>query len=126
MSSFMNTPDATSSYSQSDIKQNKVMAVLAYLGFLVLVPILAAKESPYARFHASQGLNLFVSEVAFGIINVILTLIFSFIPLLNVVWLIIAWLIGIAFFVLMILGIVNAVQGKAKQLPIVGGFRILK
>jgi uncharacterized membrane protein len=126
MSSFMNTPDATSSYSQSDIEQNKVMAVLAYLGFLVLVPILAAKESPYARFHASQGLNLFVSEVAFGIINVILTLIFSFIPLLNVVWLIIAWLIGIAFFVLMILGIVNAVQGKAKQLPIVGSFRILK
>ena len=32
-------------YNQADIEQNKVMAVLAYFGILVLIPIFAAKES---------------------------------------------------------------------------------
>ena len=35
---------------QQDVEQNKVMAVLAYFGILVLIPILAAKESKFARF----------------------------------------------------------------------------
>lgn len=33
-----NTPDTTSEFDQNDIQSNKVMAVLAYLGILVLVP----------------------------------------------------------------------------------------
>ena len=32
------------------------MAILAYFGILVLIPILAAKDSKFARFHANQGL----------------------------------------------------------------------
>ena len=31
-------------YNQADIEQNKVMAVLAYFGILVLIPIFAATE----------------------------------------------------------------------------------
>ena len=34
-----NTPDTTSEFDQNDIQSNKVMAVLAYLGILVLVPL---------------------------------------------------------------------------------------
>jgi hypothetical protein len=38
-----------------DAQDNKIMAILAYLGLLFLVPFLAAKESPFARFHTNQG-----------------------------------------------------------------------
>ena len=33
----------------NDVQSNKVMAILAYFGILFLIPLLAAKESAYAR-----------------------------------------------------------------------------
>ena len=42
---------------------DKLMGVLAYLGILVLIPLLAAKDSKFAQFHAKQGLTLFIGEV---------------------------------------------------------------
>lgn len=56
MSNILNTPDTTASYSQQDIDQNKIMGILSYFGILVLIPIFAAKESPFARFHANRAL----------------------------------------------------------------------
>ena len=121
-----NTPDTTGEYDKNDIEQNKIMAVLAYFGILVLVPILAAKESKFARFHANQGLVLTIGGFAYGIISAIasaiamaISKIFFFIPLL-------LSLVSLAIFVLSIIGIVNAVQGKAKELPIIGKIKILK
>lgn len=127
MSNIFNTPDTTSTYTASDIQQNKVMAVLSYLGILVLVPLFAAKDSPFARFHALQGINLFILEIAFGIVSFIITLIFAFISgILSTIWGLISWLVSLAFFVLVVIGLVNAAQGKAKELPLIGSIRIIK
>ena len=41
MANILDMPDTTSYYSRSDIEGNKLMAVLSYLGILVLIPILA-------------------------------------------------------------------------------------
>ena len=38
LSAALATPDATAAFDPRDIEQNKVMAVLAYLGILVLIP----------------------------------------------------------------------------------------
>ncbi len=120
-----NTTDTTSEYTQQDIESNKAMAILSYLFLLVFVPIFAAKESKYARFHANQGLVLTIAVIAFWIVDVILSIIFAFIGL---GWLIsiIGWLVWVLFFVFEIIGLVNASQGKAKELPIIGKIRILK
>ena len=55
-----NTADTTAEYDQADITNNKAMGILAYLGPLVFVPMFAAKGSKFARFHANQGLTLFM------------------------------------------------------------------
>ena len=60
------TADTTADYAQDDIEKNKVMAVLAYFGILVLIPIFAAKDSKFARFHANQGLVLALNNGGFG------------------------------------------------------------
>ena len=102
-----------------DAQDNKVMGILAYLGILVLVPILAAKESPFARFHANQGLLLLIANVAFCIIYYIL----MFISLtLGMIFSI----LSIGFIVFIVIGIINAVKGEMKELPIIGKYRILK
>ncbi len=103
----------------NDVQQNKVMAVLAYIGILFLVPLLAAPNSQYARFHTNQGLVLFLFDIAVGIVSAIV----AFIPFVG---LILSPLLGLAMFVLMILGIVNAATGNAKELPLIGKIRIIK
>ena len=102
-----------------DAQDNKVMGILAYLGILVLVPILAAKESPFARFHANQGLLLLIAYVAFYIIFFILM---SISLTLGAIFSI----LSIGFIVFIVIGIINAVKGEMKELPIIGKYRILK
>ena len=116
------TKDFTEEYEQEDIQNNKVMGILAYLGILVLIPIFAAKDSKFARFHANQGLVLAIAGIALSIIGGVL----SWIPIGNIIAGIVCGLAGLVLFILMILGIVNVVNGRAKELPIVGKIRILK
>ena len=108
------TADTTEEFSKMDIEQNKVMAVLAYI--LFFVPLLAAKDSPFARYHANQGLVLFLCGLICGPV-------LSLIPVLG--W-ILAPILSIGITVLAIIGIINVVNGKAKELPIIGKFKILK
>lgn len=100
-----------SDYTKEDIQDNKVVAALSYLGLLVLVPLLAKKDSPFCQFHAKQGLVLLIAWVIIGIIAVI--------PILG--W-IISFLGSIFLFVLFIIGIINAFSGSVKELPVIGQF----
>ena len=130
MDQFTNTPDTTANYAPDDIQNNKGMAILAYLSWLVLIPLFAAKNSPFARYHTNQGLILFLLGLVWGVATKIVTLLLGWIPILGDV---IGILLGIASFVVgifsivcLVLGIVNAAQGKAKELPFIGGIKILK
>ena len=121
-----NTADTTAQYDPADVEKNKAMGVLAYLSWLVLIPIFAAKDSRFARFHANQGLVLFIASAIFGVARWILSEI-----LLAISWrlyfvTIIISLFGLVFLALAIIGIVNAATGKAKELPAIGQIRILK
>lgn len=116
---LMNTPDTTAEYDPADIEANKVLALLSYLGILWLIPLLAAPNSRFAKFHTNQGLVLWIANLIVGVVSPILAVI----PILGWIALIVLWIITLA---LMIIGIVNAVQGRAKQLPIIGKFTLLK
>lgn len=120
----------------SDAEENKIMGVLAYLSWLVLIPIFAAPKSKFARFHANQGLVLAIVEIAYGIVQGILVLILGAIfPLrywpygrsgIYTLLVVILSLVWILFAVLAIMGIINAVNGEEKELPIIGKIKILK
>ena len=126
MQDFSNSPDTTAQFDQADIQSNKVMAVLSYIGILWLVPMLGAKESRFAQFHANQGIVLFLFELAYNVVSQIIQAILGGIPVVGAIVGVILSLLNLVFLVLAILGIVNACQGKAKELPIIGGIRILK
>lgn len=106
--------DYSDEMDPDDVKNNKVMAVLSYIGILVLIPIFAAKNSKFVKFHANQGLVLFL-----------LAIVFTALGKLKVI----GWLFdicSIAVFILAVVGIIYACQGKAKELPVVGNWKILK
>lgn len=89
---------------KKDAEENKIFAVLSYLGVLVLVPLLARKESKFAMFHAKQGLVLLIG----WIISWLLSFVF------------IGFILDVVMIVFSIWGIVNAATGKYAKLPLIG------
>jgi uncharacterized membrane protein len=118
---LLGTPESLE-VTPADVDSNKVFGILAYLGFLCLVPIIVAKESPFAKYHANQGLVLFLAELAATLI----TSAFVFIPFIGIIVYFLHVILLLAFLVLSIWGIVNAAQGKCVPLPVIGGIKLLK
>jgi uncharacterized membrane protein len=85
-----------------------VAGLLCYLGWWLtgLIFFLIEKENKTIRFHAMQSIITFVAVT-------ILMIIFGFIPVLNFIF-------PILVFVLWIILMVKAYQGKMIKLPLVG------
>lgn len=103
---------------------DKLYGILSYIGILWLVPVIAGavKTSEFAKFHANQGVVLFIFEVAVSIAAGLL----NHIPLLGLIISLVLWAADIFLLVLAIMGIVAACQGQTKKLPLIGEFSIIK
>jgi len=119
---LMSSEDYTKNYDIQDISANKTMGILAYLGLLVLVPIFAARQSKFAMFHAEQGITLCICAHIVSLLAVFL----GKIPAIGFVFSIVFGLVGLVLFLLMIIGIVNSVNGQAKEIPVLGKIRLIK
>lgn len=86
------------------------MAIISYLGPLCLIPYFTKGSDDFVKFHAKQGLILFIFEALTWLIFRILP--FWWWYLMNIVSLV--WL---AF---TIIGIINVVNKQKKELPIIG------
>ena len=95
----------------SDAEENKLIAAIGYLGILCLIPLLGKKDSPFAQFHGKQGLVLFIAYICLAVVG--------WIPILG--WLV-AFVAGIALFVLFVIGVMNALGGKMEKLPVIGQY----
>ncbi|MCX7658839.1 MAG: hypothetical protein N2Z57_09210 [Oscillospiraceae bacterium] len=101
-------------YTAEDIEKEKTMAGLSYL--LFFLPLVVCPESKYARFHANQALLLLIAAIAGNII-------LSIIPIVG--WMLMP-IFGICILVLGVMGLINGFGGKAKRLPIIGKFTLIK
>jgi uncharacterized membrane protein len=105
-----------------DAEKNKAYGILAYFFFFCFVPIIVANDSPYAKYHANQGLVLFIAEVATFLVTGALVL-------MPFIWYLVYFLHLAMFFVfgaLAIFGIINAAAGKCVPLPLLGGIKLLR
>ena len=109
-----------------DIADNKAVSIFAYIGLLFLIPLLAAPKSKFARFHTNQGLVLFLAEVIVGTAVSIVAEILDLIPVVGVIGSLMSTAVSIAALALMVVGIINAANGKAKELPVIGSIKLLK
>lgn len=100
----------------------KVYNVLAYIGILFIVGLIADSQNPKVRFHVNQGLVLFLAEVVLGIVCGII----SAIPFIGFIGSICSGIIGIVGVVFMIIGIIHAANDEEVPLPVIGGIIILK
>ena len=124
---FTDVKDETEKYDEKAIADGKAMSILSYIGFLVFIPFFAEKNNEFTKFNAKQGMNLLILE-GIAIVSLwILSLILMWIPFLGFI---LIGLLDIGVYggcvVLSVIGIVNAAKGKAKELPIVNKYKIIK
>lgn len=103
------TPDAQPA---SDIESGKVMAILCYIpiafvGLIVSLVCIAQRNNAFSLYHAKQALTVMIASLILSVLWCV--------PFLNMI-------LGIGILVLLILGLVNAVQGKYAPVPLVGQF----
>ena len=119
METVLNTKDHTGEYDKNEIESCKVICALAYIPILFFLPLVACpKDSKFAKFHANQGLIMLLLSIFCNIVGSLIGLI----PFIGwLVWLVLELLVLGAF----LFGLINTRQGKAKELPFIGGIKIV-
>lgn len=92
--------------------QGKNIAIISYLtviGLIIAFVLNNEKKEAFAKFHIRQSLGLVLTSLAISVVNII--------PILG-------WIVSlIGFFVLLymwIVGLLNAINGREKVVPILG------
>lgn len=91
------------------VTKENIFSIISYVGVLCLVPILMKKEDPFTKFHARQGLMLFIIEIGLMIIGII--------PFLGAV---ISQIGMLACLVVSIMGIIKVLKAEQWKIPYVG------
>ncbi len=119
-------PGAPQQADIQDAQNGKTMGILAYILFFIPLLTGAHKTSPFVRYHTNQGTVLAIAAIVYGVASSLLSSI-----LLAISWRL--WIIGsilgwisIVFVILCVVGIINAVNGRMKPLPLIGGITIIK
>lgn len=95
--------------SPSDAKTVAIIAYITIIGFIVAIVIHMNKKTKLGAYHLRQMLGLVLCGIANGVLVVI--------PIIG--W-IAAPIIWIALFVLWIMGLIAAINGQMKPVPVLG------
>ena len=98
--------------------KNTTMAALAYV--LFFIPLLTdAKKDPFVKFHVKQSLVLLIVSIGWSLCSRFL----AYLPVLG-------WIVGglagtvisILLLILWVKGLINALNGKQEELPVIGKY----
>lgn len=101
---------------EMDEKTISIISYITIVGWMIAYIRLSKSKSPLAVFHIRQ--SLFLMLCAFGVC--VAQMLFAFIPYLGWIISISLSVVLIGFLILWIIGLINAINGEQKSLPIVG------
>ena len=103
---------ATPPVSAKEMEEGKVFAILSYIiPFFLLVPLIQ-RNNAFSLYHAKQCLLLWLASF---VIMTALSIIVC------VGWIVMPFA-GLAILILAIMGLINAIKGEMKPVPLVGKF----
>ena len=86
-------------------QSSKLFAALSYLSFLFALPYVLTPNDEFAKFHAKQGLKLFIFTIISDMIGALTG---------------VGWILSLLRFYFIYKGMSNAIQGKQEVLPWIG------
>ena len=125
--------DYTDSFSLEEIESGKALSIVSYL--IPLVPFILSKKNNYVKFHTLNGMNILFTYLIFLIIKRTLSYIFGtpcdLVSGLKCIILPISLRIFFAFInmlfsFIVLYGILNVCNNKAKEIPIISKIKLFK
>jgi uncharacterized membrane protein len=110
------TPPAAPAAATSEDRTVAILSYITIIGFIIAIVMHGSKKTAIGAFHLRQALGLFIT----GLVIWFPCLIISFIPFVNFLMILVWPLVGISLFVLWIMGLIAAVNGQQKPMPVVG------
>ena len=113
-----------------DAKTTSILSYITIVGWLIAF-FAGEREDSLSKHHLNQGLVLAIAELIFGVVIGLICLIISLVPLVGgfisaIVGGVGGGLVGLGFLIFAILGIVAAVNGEEKSLPVIGAIKLIK
>lgn len=99
--------------------EDRTVAILAYItiiGFIIAIVMHSSKKTALGTYHLRQTLGLFITAVVAWFASMII----AFIPFVNLIMVLLGPAMAIALFVLWIMGLIAAVNGQQKPIPVLG------
>lgn len=121
---ILNTKDYSSSFTNEKKEEGKLYSLIGYFWFFFFIPLLV-KNNKYCKYHANQGLDLLLFSICGGLFVSLIANFFNLLSL-NIIGIIIKIVFSLIIFFFFIFGLVNVINNKAKDLPFIGVFRIIK
>lgn len=93
--------------NETIVLEGKVFAILSYLPFLCIIPLLLKKDNDFVLSHGKQGLVIFVGEIGIFILSIVFP-----------------WIFKLGMFILLVfsfIGIVAVLTGRYIDLPVISG-----
>jgi len=109
-------PTPAPATSGMDGKTISIISYFSLVGWIIAYVLYTSNKSQLAAFHIRQSLGLMILSICLYIISVVLI----FIPVLGWIISILIWITLVGVFVLWVIGLVSAINGQEKPVPIVG------
>lgn len=107
--------DKTAMFSADDIRRSRLLAALCYFNItFMIIALLLEPNSKFIRYHINQSALLYIFALLSALLNIV--------PILGQIAFVVA---SVMFIVFTIMGIVRAVNGRAKDLPIIGKYVVV-
>lgn len=115
-------------FPENEVRNNKLMAVLCYIGVLVFIPILVGdRQSEYLKLHKNQGLILFVIDTLFDLIEKNWGWSVGFFSRITGGALgVVCDIVQVVVLILWLIGLTYACRGTKNELPGIGKIKIFK
>lgn len=133
MANIFDTPDKTGEFDSADIQATSAICGISYFPPLFFLPMVTSSNSAFGKFHANQALLALIYGAAAGILGRVLVIMLEIledIPIMGWLFSLVFGLLGLALglsaFVMVVIGMINGFTGKAKELPLIGKYTILK
>ena len=106
-------PTPAPAASGTDPKTIAIVSYFTWIGWIIAFVLFNSSKSQLAAFHIRQSLTLMI----LGILCYIVQIMLLFVPFLG--WAIIG-LLWIGLIVLWVLGLISAINGEQKPMPVIG------
>lgn len=103
----------------NEITRDKILSILSYFSICFIIPLIISNCNKIAKFHAKQGLVLFL----YNLLGNIIIMFLSFNIFTNGIFImLITAIFSLSVFIFSLIGVYNAALLKKNKLPIIGAF----